>query len=48
MMMEEFENHYLLRKLNDEQRLIFDDIMHKKRLYPNEPIYLFLTGGARI
>jgi hypothetical protein len=26
--------------------LIFDDLMHKKRLYPHEPIHLFLTGGA--
>jgi hypothetical protein len=29
-MMEEFEYHKLCKKLNEEQRLIFDDIMHKK------------------
>jgi hypothetical protein len=46
MMMEESEYRYLLRQLNDEERLIFDDFMHKKRLYPHEPIHLFLTGGT--
>jgi len=30
MMMEEFEYCNLLRQLNEEQRLIFDDVMHKK------------------
>jgi len=30
MMMEEFEYHSLLKQLNEEQVLIFDDIMHKK------------------
>jgi len=30
MMMEEFENHILLRQLNEEQILIFDDVMHRK------------------
>jgi len=32
MMMEEFEYLGLLRQLNEEQRLIFDDVMHKKQL----------------
>jgi hypothetical protein len=30
MMMEEFEYLGLLRQLNEEQRLIFDDVMHRK------------------
>jgi hypothetical protein len=47
-MMEEFEYHSLLRQLNEEQRLIFDDVMHKKQLYPNTPICLFFTGCVGI
>jgi len=46
MMMENFEYHSLLRQLNEEQRLILDDVMHRKRLYPNTPICLFLIGGV--
>jgi hypothetical protein len=30
MMMEKFEYHSLLRQLNEEKRLIFDDVMHRK------------------
>jgi hypothetical protein len=30
MMMEEFEYYSLFRQLNEEKRLIFDDVMHKK------------------
>jgi hypothetical protein len=30
MMMEEFEYLNLFRQLDEEKRLIFDDIMHKK------------------
>ena len=37
----------MLRLLNEEQRAIYDDIMYKKRVHFDEPIYLFLTGGAR-
>jgi hypothetical protein len=32
MMMEEFEYHGLLRQLNEEQKVIFNDVMHKKQL----------------
>jgi hypothetical protein len=32
MMMEEFEYLGLLKQVNEEQRLIFDDVMHKKQL----------------
>jgi hypothetical protein len=46
MMMEKFENLSLLRQLNEEQRLIFDDIMHKKQLYPDTPTCLFLIVGV--
>ncbi len=31
-MMEEFEYLGLLKQVNEEQRLIFDDVMHKKQL----------------
>jgi len=30
MMMEEFDYHGLFKQLNEEQRLIFDDVMHRK------------------
>jgi hypothetical protein len=45
MMMEEFEYCSLLRQLNEEQRLIFDDVMHRKQLYPDTLICLFLKRG---
>jgi hypothetical protein len=32
MIMETFEYHGLLRQLNGEQRLIFEDVMHRKQL----------------
>jgi hypothetical protein len=48
MMMEEFEHCSLLRQLNEEQRLIFYDFMHRKQLHPNTPICLFFTRGVRI
>jgi chromosomal replication initiation ATPase DnaA len=44
--MKDEEYFKILRLLNEEQRAIFDDIMYKKRVFANEPIYLFLTGGA--
>jgi hypothetical protein len=43
MMMEEFEYRSLLKQLNEEHRLIFDDVMHRKKLYFNAPICLFLA-----
>jgi len=48
MMMEEFEYHNLLRQLNEEQILIFDGLMHRKKLYLDAPLCLFLIRGARI
>jgi hypothetical protein len=30
MMMEKFEYHSVLNQLNEEQRLIFNDVMHRK------------------
>jgi hypothetical protein len=48
MMMEDFEYPSLLRQLNEEQRLIFDDVMHRKQLYLDTLICLFLTRGAEI
>ncbi len=37
-MMEEFDCHNLIKKLN-EKRLIFYDIMYFKKSYPNLPIF---------
>ncbi len=45
MMMEEFEYRNLLKQLNKEQRLIFDDVMHRKQLDLDTPIFLFLIEG---
>ncbi len=45
--MEEFEYCNLFKQLNEEQKVIFDDVMHRKQLYLNTPICLFLIGGAR-
>jgi hypothetical protein len=48
MMMEEFEYRSLLKQLNEEQRLIFDDVMHRNQLYFDTLICLYLTRGVRI
>jgi hypothetical protein len=48
MMMNEFEYRSLFKQLNEEQRLIFHDVMHRKQLYLDTPICLFLTGGVGI
>jgi hypothetical protein len=48
MMMEKFEYRNLFRQLNEEQRLIFDDVMHKTQLYLDTTICLFLTRGVGI
>jgi hypothetical protein len=48
MMMEEFEYRNLFKQLNEEQRLIFDDVMHRKQLYLNTSICLFLIRGVGI
>jgi hypothetical protein len=42
---EEFSTN--MTKLNDEQRLIVDDIILKKHKYPSKPLHIFLTRGAR-
>jgi hypothetical protein len=34
--------------LNIEQKAIYDDLMYRKRINSNDPIHLFLVGGARI
>ena len=36
----------MLGRLNIEQRAIYDDIMYRKRIKPNDSIHLFLTDGA--
>ncbi len=43
---EEFEYFSLFRQLNEKQRLIFDDVMHRKQLYHGTLICLFLNKGA--
>jgi hypothetical protein len=45
-MMEEFEYRSLFKQLNEEQRLIFDDVMHRNQLYLDIYIYLFIIGGV--
>jgi hypothetical protein len=47
-MMQEFEYRNLLKQLNEEQRLIFDDVMHRNQLYHDTLICLFLTRGVGI
>ncbi len=42
MKMKKIEYYSLLKQLNDEYKLIFDDVMHRKQLYPNTPICLLL------
>ncbi len=37
-----------MTKLNDEQRLIIDNIIYKKHKYPSKPLHFFLTRGAGI
>jgi hypothetical protein len=34
-----------MRKFNDEQHLIVDDILYKKNKNPMQPLYIFLTWG---
>jgi hypothetical protein len=46
MMMEKLEYHNLLRQLNEDKKLIFVDVMHKKQLYLCTSICLFLTRGV--
>jgi len=46
MMMEEFEYRNLLKQLNEEQKLIFNDVMHRKLLHPDTLICLFFTWGV--
>ena len=40
------EYYSLPRKKNKEQRHIFDDVMYIKKQKSEEPIHLFITGGA--
>ncbi len=42
------ESKHQSRQLNEEQRLIFDDIMYRKQKYPNILIHIFLTRSAQI
>ncbi len=46
MIMDELKYWSMLRQLNEEQRLIFDDIMYRKQVYHNIPIHIFLIKGV--
>ncbi len=48
MKMKKIEYYSLLKQLNDEYKLIFDDVMHRKQLYPNTPICFVFARGVRI
>ncbi len=37
-----------MKKHNDEQRCIIDDIIHKKHKYPSKPLHIFLIEAATI
>jgi len=41
-----YEFHSLLQKMNNEQCLIFYNVMYRKKQNPNEPIHLFITRSA--
>jgi hypothetical protein len=43
---EEFSTN--MKKFNDEQRFIVDDIIYKKHKHPSKPLHIFLVRGARI
>jgi hypothetical protein len=43
MIMDESKYQSMLKQLNEEQRLIFDDIMYRKQIYHNISIHIFLT-----
>jgi hypothetical protein len=47
IMMENFEYYSLIIQLNEGRKLIFDDIMHRKQLYPNTTMCLFLIKGSK-
>jgi hypothetical protein len=36
-----------MRELNDEQKIIVDDILYKKNKNPKKILHVFLIGGAR-
>jgi hypothetical protein len=46
--MDESKYQSMLKQLNKEKRLIFENIMYRKQMYYNIPIHIFLTWGARI
>jgi hypothetical protein len=46
-MMEKFEYYNVIRQLNDEN-VIFDDIMYRKKSYTKSPICFFLQGVRKL
>ena len=45
--LEDNKFYNIRRQLNKEQAAIVKDILTRNKRAPNEPIYLFLTGGMR-
>ncbi len=45
--MDESKYWNVLRPLTKEQRLIFDNIIYRKKMYPNIPRHIYLTRGAK-
>jgi hypothetical protein len=41
-----FEYRSLFRQLNEDQRFIFDDVMHRKQLYPDTSICFIFDKGC--
>jgi hypothetical protein len=35
-----------MKKLNDEEQLVINDITYKKHKYPSKPLHIFLTRGV--
>jgi hypothetical protein len=40
------EFHSLFQKMNNEQHIIYLDVICKEKKFPNEPLHLFITRGA--
>lgn len=43
-----YDYHTLKFNKHEVQRTIFDDVMYRNEVYPNEHVHLFLTGGVGI
>jgi hypothetical protein len=48
MIMDESKYQNMFKQLNEEQKLMFDNIMYRKKMYSNISIHIFLTRGVGI